>query len=179
MFDEVDTSKELSARLRQDMNPDSQGTISEPPQPTPVKPASPLAPMAPPPPLVPVQATSEDVIEPVVETSPFIREDSAGGKGWLAWASLILILPSVFFWFCSLLYIAGSKTILVKIVSAVSFIFIVSANTALPILTLVLSFIILRRTEAGESGRGLAKLAMVLAGLALLALIVWLLAEVF
>lgn len=180
MFDDLDTSKELSARLRQDMNPGSQGVVtpSAPSAPSAPPPPPPAPPPITPPPLENKQFQAEIETEPVVEAAPFIN-DTAKSKSYLAWIALLLILPSVFFWFCSLLYVAGSQAILVKLVTAVPFIVIVSANVLLPILAILLAFIMLRRTEPGEAGRGIAKLTMIFAGLALVVLLIWLLAEIF
>lgn len=176
MFDNVDTSKELSARLRQDMNPGREGVVSPPSAPPPPQP---LPKPAPPPPLENKQPSAEEIAVPEVETAPFIPETSNKVNSVLAWSSIILVMPPVFFWFCSLLYVAGSKAVLVKIVTTVPFIIIVVANVSLPIVTIILALLMLKRTEPGEDGRGLAKLAIVFAILTIIALFIWLITEVF
>ena len=179
MFESVDTSKELSARLRQDMNPAVPGVVA------------PTMPSVPPPPAEDifdkpaVKVTTikseppkeEEIITPEVETAPFISQVSDWRKMYLAWIAGIMILPSTFFWLAALLYTTGAKSILLKIVTPIPFIAIVIANIVLPILTITAAVIMLWRSESGDKGRLVAKISLGLAVVCLLSLCWWLIDE--
>jgi hypothetical protein len=178
MFESVDTSKELSARLRQDMNPAVPGVILPVVPLTPLPPAEDIfdKPITPPTPIV--QPAPVEDIAPEVEVAPFASQVSDWRKKYLAWVAVILILPSSFFWFTSLLYTSGAKFILLKIVTIIPFIIIIILNVVLPILAIVAAVIMLWRTEPGDKGRLIAKISLGLAIVCLLSLSWWLIDEV-
>lgn len=176
MFEEIDTKKELSTRLRQDMNPEVRGKVEPSSPTTPAEDifnkAEPEVRLAPPP-------ISDSQPEPKVEVAPFVSQVSDWRKSYLAWAAGLLVMPSIIFWLASLFYTTGYTGLLLKIVTSIPFLIIVILNIVLPILAIVAAVVLLWLTESGDKGRLMAKISIILAAACLLVLIWWFLAEAF
>ncbi|KKT23212.1 MAG: hypothetical protein UW06_C0001G0011 [Parcubacteria group bacterium GW2011_GWE1_43_8] len=181
MFEGVDTNKELSARLRQDMNPAVRGVVAPPTPPQPLSAEDIFAKPAPPAKITPVEnpPPHDDIFVPEVETAPLISQVSDWRKNYLAWVAGIMVLFPSIFWLAALLYTTGAKMLLLKIVTGIPFLIIVILNAALPVLAIIFSLVMLARSEPGDNGRLIAKLSLGAAILCILPLGWWLLAEAF
>lgn len=175
MFEDAANYNGLTQRLRQDMNPGSLRSIPEPPQAPPA--AAPVSsPVVPEP--API-AVSEELPIPEVETAPFVLKVKDTKLVYLVWLSLVMVLPSCFFWLVSLLYTFGARTILVSIVTAIPFPVIVGMNVFMPLLSAILSGIMLVKTEPDSLGKLIAKISLSLSSLCLASLAFWLAFEAF
>jgi len=178
MFEDTSINFGVSARLKQDMNPALLRPLAPSTQPA-VRPESVPAKSAPVSALPAPESDRpvSDKFQAQVETSPYINEAVLGSRSYLAWLALLSIIPSIIFWFFSLLYVVGVPAPLRIVVTAIPFVLLVILNLTTPVVAIGLAWLAYKKNTADAPARFWAIMVAALAGLCLLACLLWLTLE--